>query len=150
MRNAGTAQAVEIGWWPGDARYGKAAFYAYAYPVPSGFAGQARTPSAARWDGALGEYILDWDDIRAHPDPHAAALEFARSAFRHAFVVCGWDPGRESAKPADRKTTSEPAALAARRFLRGQRWPRGRCSPPFRSSLARASACKPQCRDAEN
>ena len=26
------------------------------------------------------------------PDPHGAALEFARSAFRHACVVCDWDP----------------------------------------------------------
>ena len=25
------------------------------------------------------------------PDPHAAALEFARSAFRQACVACGWD-----------------------------------------------------------
>jgi Family of unknown function (DUF5996) len=91
MRNAGTAQAVEVGWWPGDARYGKAAFYAYAYPVPEGFADHAPTPSAARWDSALGEYILDWDDVRAEPDPAAAALEFARSAFRHACLVCEWD-----------------------------------------------------------
>jgi hypothetical protein len=92
-RNAGTAQAVEVGWWPGDARYAKAAFYAYAYPVPDGFAGRALAPSASRWDAALGEYILDWDDVRADPDPAAAALEFARSAFRHACVVCGWDQG---------------------------------------------------------
>ncbi len=91
MRNAGTAQAVEVGWWPGDARYGKAAFYAYAYPVPEGFADHALAPAAARWDSALGEYILDWDDVRAEPDPAAVALEFARSAFRHACAVCGWD-----------------------------------------------------------
>jgi len=28
---------------------------------------------------------------RADADPHAAALEFAGSAFRHACLVCGWD-----------------------------------------------------------
>jgi len=39
----------------------------------------------------LGEYILDWDDVRKAEDPHATALEFARSAFRHACAVCGWD-----------------------------------------------------------
>jgi hypothetical protein len=92
MRNAGDAQAVEVGWWPGDARYGQAAFYAYAYPAPEGFASRALTPSAARWDAALGEFILDWDDVRADPDPAAMALEFARSAFRHACLVCEWDP----------------------------------------------------------
>ena len=92
MRTAGNAQAAEVGWWPGDARYPRAAFYAYAYPVPEGFGGQALAPRAARWDTALGEYILDWDDVRAQPDPPAAALEFARSAFRHACAVCEWDP----------------------------------------------------------
>ena len=46
----------------------------------------------SRWDDALGEYVLDWDDVCSSPDPHAAALEFARSAFRHACTVCEWDP----------------------------------------------------------
>jgi Family of unknown function (DUF5996) len=92
MRNAMDAQEVAVGWWPGDVRYGRAAFYAYAHPKPPGFAGQALTPAAARWDDSLGEYLLDWDDLRSAPDPHAAALEFARSAFRHACVVCDWDP----------------------------------------------------------
>jgi Family of unknown function (DUF5996) len=91
MRNAGNVQQVEIGWWPGDGRYGKAAFYAYAHPAPPEFESASLSPEAARWDGALGEYVLDWDDVRAAPDPHAYALEFARSAFRHACLVCGWD-----------------------------------------------------------
>jgi hypothetical protein len=99
MRNAMNAQEVAIGWWPGDTRHPKAAFYAYAHPAPEGFGGTALSPSGGRWDAALGEYVLDWDQVRAHPDPHAAALEFARSAFRHACVECGWDP--ELAASAD-------------------------------------------------
>jgi Family of unknown function (DUF5996) len=91
MRNAGNAQQFEVGWWPGDGRYGKAAFYAYAHPAPEGFEGATLSPPAARWDDALGEYLLDWDDVRAAPDPRAFALEFARSAFQHACTVCGWD-----------------------------------------------------------
>ena len=90
MRNAMDAQEVAVGWWPGDARYPKAAFYAYAHPAPPGFA-QASLPGG-RWAATLGEYVLDWDDVRAAADPHATALEFARSAFRHACAVCGWDP----------------------------------------------------------
>jgi len=91
MRNAMDSQEVAVGWWPGDTRYPKAAFYAYAYPAPPGFPGLSLSPAAARWDAALGEYVLDWDDVRSEPDPHAAALEFARSAFRQACVACGWD-----------------------------------------------------------
>jgi hypothetical protein len=92
VRNAMDAQEVAVGWWPGDARHGTAAFYAYAHPAPEGFAGATLSPPAARWDDALGEYLLDWDDVRSGPDPHAIALDFARSAFRHACAVCGWDP----------------------------------------------------------
>ncbi|HEX8156741.1 MAG TPA: DUF5996 family protein [Solirubrobacteraceae bacterium] len=92
MRNAMDAQEVAVGWWPGDARYSKAAFYAYAHPAPEEFASATLSPDAAHWDAALGEYILDWGDALASGDPHAAALDFARSAFRHACAVCGWDP----------------------------------------------------------
>jgi Family of unknown function (DUF5996) len=92
MRNAMDAQEVAIGWWPGDPRYDKAAFYAYAHPAPDGFSDATLSPTAARWEAALGEYILDWDDVRASPTPRALALEFAQSAFRHACLVCAWDP----------------------------------------------------------
>jgi Family of unknown function (DUF5996) len=92
MRNAMDAQEVAVGWWPGDARYEKAAFYAYAHPAPEGFASGVLSPAAAHWDATLGEFILDWDDVRRSPDPHAAALDFARSAFRHACAICAWDP----------------------------------------------------------
>ena len=92
MRNAMDAQEVAIGWWPGDPRYAKAALYAYAHPAPKGFANATLAPSGARWDDALGEYVLDWDDVGSSPDPHRTALDFARSAFRHACAVCEWDP----------------------------------------------------------
>jgi hypothetical protein len=92
MRNAMDSQEVAVGWWPGDGRYGKAAFYAYAHPAPEDFAAATLSPPAARWEAELGEYILDWDDVCASDDPRGLALEFARSAFRHACLVCDWDP----------------------------------------------------------
>jgi hypothetical protein len=92
MRNAMDAQEVAVGWWPGDTKYGKAAFYAYAHPAPEGFADATLSPAPTRWDAALGLYILDWGDACASSDPHRAGLEFARSVFRHACEVCEWDP----------------------------------------------------------
>ena len=92
MRNAMDAQEVAVGWWPGDGRYGKAAFYAYAHPAPDGFSDLALSPPAARWEAAVGEYLLDWDDVRASDDPHATAVRFARSAFQQACAACSWDP----------------------------------------------------------
>ena len=92
MRNSMDSQEVAVGWWPGDGRYGKAAFYAYAHPAPEDFASATLVPRAARWERELGEYILDWENVCSSDDPHASALGFARSAFRHACLVCGWDP----------------------------------------------------------
>jgi Family of unknown function (DUF5996) len=91
-RNAMDAQEVAIGWWPGDPRHGRAAFYAYAYPAPDGFASISVSPAAAYWDKDLGEYLLDWDEVVPSPDPHGSGLEFARSAFQHSCALCGWDP----------------------------------------------------------
>jgi hypothetical protein len=91
MRNAMDAQEVAVGWWPGDARHDGAAFYAYAHPAPESFAAGKLSPAAAHWDANLGEFILVADDIRSGPDPRADALDFARSAFRHACLTCEWD-----------------------------------------------------------
>jgi len=93
MRNAMDAQEVAVGWWPGDGRYGKPAFYAYAHPALEGLPGARLSPAAARWDTTLGEFLLDWEDLRSSADPDADVLEFARSVFRHACAICEWDPG---------------------------------------------------------
>ncbi len=92
MRNGGDAQQVGIGWWPGDPKRDQAAFFALAYPAPDGFAEADLSPTEARWEPELGEYVLDWEDVRNSPDPRGLVLEFARSAFRHACEVCDWDP----------------------------------------------------------
>ncbi len=92
MRNAMDSQEIAVGWWPGDPRYPGPAFYAYAHPAPPGFDTATLSPAAARWEPSLGEYLLDWDDVRSAPEPHRAALEFARSAVEHGCAVCDWDP----------------------------------------------------------
>jgi hypothetical protein len=98
-RNAMDAQEVAVGWWPGDARHPGAAFYAYAHPATAGFPGASLDPPQARWDDALGEYLLDHDALAASDDPHGAALAFARSAFRHTCETCDWDPSLASPVP---------------------------------------------------
>jgi hypothetical protein len=100
MRNSMDAQEVAVGWWPGDPRHDSAAFFAYAHPAPEGYAGADLGPDA-HWDDALGLYLLEWDDVIRAEDPHATALEFARSAFQHACVVCDWDPGLPASAKGD-------------------------------------------------
>ena len=91
-RNSMDSQQIAVGWWPGDPKYGRAAFYSYAHPAPEDFKDGRLSPEAARWEDSLGLFVLDWDDAIASPDPHAAALGFARSAMEHACTVCEWDP----------------------------------------------------------
>ncbi len=93
VRNSANAQEIEVGWWPGDARYPRAAFYAFAFPAPVGLETATLSPPAAHWNADLKEYVLDWDDVRGAPDPRRAAIDFGMSAIRHACLVCGWDPG---------------------------------------------------------
>ena len=101
MRNSMNAQEVAVGWWPGDTRYGRAAFYGYAYPPRDGFAGARVGPEAVRWDADMGLYVLDWDDVREREDPFTTALDFARSVFQHACAACEWDPALAASAAGD-------------------------------------------------
>jgi hypothetical protein len=92
MRNSANAQQIEIGWWPGDHRYPRAAFFGFAFPAPERIEAAELPVSAARWDAELGEYLLDWDDVRVTPDPRRTAISFGLSVIGHACTVCGWDP----------------------------------------------------------
>ena len=111
MRNSMDSQEVAVGWWPGDARYGKAAFYAYAHPAPESFPVATLSPDAARWEASLGEFILDWDDVRSAPDPAGAALGFVRSAFQHACLFASGTRCCRRAPRASHRPSPEPALL---------------------------------------
>jgi hypothetical protein len=91
-REAYSHQVSSAGFWPGGAgAEGGPFFYSYAYPSPEGF-GEARVaPDAARFDAALGEYILDYDAVRTAEDPDAALLAFLESTYEAAADLGFWD-----------------------------------------------------------
>ena len=97
MRNAMDAEEVAVGWWPGDGRYERAAFYAYAHPAADGFSEATVEPKEARWESELGEYVLDWEDIRERDDPRGLALRVRqlRLSPRLRDVRVGRSPARE-------------------------------------------------------
>ena len=92
VRNSANAQQIEFGWWPGDARYPNAAFYAFAFPASEGLENATLSTPGAHWEESLGEYVLNWDDVCLAPDPFRAALDFGLETIQHACSVCDWDP----------------------------------------------------------
>lgn len=91
-REAYSHEVSSAGFWPGGAGgEGGPFFYSYAYPSPEGFAGAPVAPAATRFDRALGEFILDYDAVRAAPEPDAALLAFLESTYAAAADLAGWD-----------------------------------------------------------
>jgi hypothetical protein len=89
-RNSANAEQIACGWWPGDARYPRPAFFGYAYPFPRAL--EDADVSPGRWDPTLAEFLLDWDDARNSADPRSAALSFLRSVAREAMRLGEWPP----------------------------------------------------------
>ncbi|MBQ1543298.1 MAG: hypothetical protein IIZ63_14980 [Caulobacteraceae bacterium] len=90
-REAYSHEVSSAGFWPGGAGVDHPAFYAYAYPQPAGYAEAKVAPAEARYDPALGEFILPYDAVRLAPDPDAALLAFLESAHAAAASLGGWD-----------------------------------------------------------
>jgi hypothetical protein len=90
-REAYSHEVSSAGFWPGGGGMDEAAFYAYAYPAPAGFAEAEVRPAAARFDAGMGEFILPYDAVRTAPDPDAALLDFLQSTYVAAADAGGWD-----------------------------------------------------------
>jgi hypothetical protein len=91
-REAYSHEVSSAGFWPGGAgAEGGPFFYSYAYPVPEGFADAPLHPDGARFDGALGEFVLDYETVRADPDPDSALLAFLTSTYEAAANSAKWD-----------------------------------------------------------
>jgi hypothetical protein len=91
MHEAYSHECSSCGFWPGNGGYGRAAFYSYAYPEPAGFAQAPVRPAGARYDGALGEFVLDYDTVRAAASPDDALLAFLQSTYEACADHAKWD-----------------------------------------------------------
>jgi hypothetical protein len=90
-REAYSHEVASVGFWPGSGPIRGAAFYSYAAPEPSGFAAVAVRPAGAFYSADMKEFFYMYDDMRAAPDPEAALLEFAQSAYDAAANLGQWD-----------------------------------------------------------
>jgi hypothetical protein len=91
MWEAYSHEVSSAGFWTGSERDPEAAFYAYAYPTPDGFDRATVRPAAARWDTALGEFILPYDAVRRADDPRGDLRAFLDSTYHAAADTARWD-----------------------------------------------------------
>jgi predicted GNAT family acetyltransferase len=84
-------EVSSAGFWPGGNGIDYPAFYAYAYPSPSGYRGAAVQPDAAFWSEELSEFLLPYDAVRSGADPDAALMAFLVSTYGAAADLGAWD-----------------------------------------------------------
>ena len=89
MQEAYSREVSSCGYFPGE--HGRGVYYAYAYPEPPGFTTSPVLPPEARYDEQLGEFLLDYDVVRAAPDPAALLLAFLQSTYEAAAECARWD-----------------------------------------------------------
>ncbi len=90
-REAYTHEVSSAGFWPGGGGVECAAFYSYAYPTPPVFAEAAVSPEAARFDAALGEFVLPYDAVRLAADPEGSLMSFLESTYAAAATCAHWN-----------------------------------------------------------
>ncbi|HEY0832284.1 MAG TPA: DUF5996 family protein [Azospirillum sp.] len=93
-REAYSHEVSSAGFWPGGGVIEYPAFYSYAYPAPEGFAEARVEPEEARFDRALGEFLLPYDAVRRAVNPEATLMAFLESTYRAAADLGGWERGR--------------------------------------------------------
>jgi hypothetical protein len=84
-------EVISAGFWPGGGDIKGAAFYAYAAPEPSGFAGQPVRPAAAFYHPQLKEFLLMYDDLRRSASPREDLLSFLQSTYDAGANLGKWD-----------------------------------------------------------
>jgi hypothetical protein len=90
MEEAYSHEVSSAGFWPGTG-LGEAAFYAYAYPEPTGFRTYAVKPAAAYFFEAMGEFVLPYEAVRTAGDPDKALLAFLQTTYEAAANLAQWD-----------------------------------------------------------
>ena len=90
-REAYSHEVSSAGFWPGDPRYPKPAFYSYAAPEPEGFAAQSARPKTASYHPDLKNFLLPYDDVRTAESPRGALMQFLQSTYEAAANLGKWD-----------------------------------------------------------
>jgi hypothetical protein len=90
-REAYSHEVSSCGFWPGNEAMPMPLFYSYAYPSPPGFGAAPVRPAGARFEAALGEFVLPYDAVRQANLPDAMVLDFLQITYEAAAGLAGWN-----------------------------------------------------------
>ena len=91
IREAYSHEVASCGFWPGGGSVNYPAFFAYAYPEPTGFATSPVKPAEAFYSTDLHEFILPYDVVRNSATPDATLLDFLQTTYEAAANLGRWD-----------------------------------------------------------
>jgi len=101
MVEAYSHECSSCGFWPGGGAIEEAAFYAYAYPEPAGYAAAAAGPEGAYYSAAMHEFVLPYDVVRNATDPEAVLLQFMQATYDAAAGHGQWNRDELDRPPAE-------------------------------------------------
>ena len=90
-REAYSHEVASAGFWPGGGPVPHAAFYAYAYPEPPGYAEAGVEPREAFYSKDLHEFLLPYDAVRQSSSPDDTLLAFLQSTYEAGANLGKWD-----------------------------------------------------------
>lgn len=94
-RESYSHECISHGFWPGGSWFGKEIkdpmYYSYTVPAPAGLPDARIRPAQAKFDTALGEFVLKYDDVRLARSPRQALMEFLQSTYDAGADLAKWD-----------------------------------------------------------
>ncbi len=91
MKFAENEENFAYGFWPGNSNYPHAAFYSYMYPSNEKIPDLKIKPDAAFYSKELGEFIMNYEDVRKSDNPEEMILEFIKDTYEKCAEAKGWD-----------------------------------------------------------
>jgi hypothetical protein len=88
-REAYSQEVSSCGFWPGDHRFPKPAFYAYMAPAPAGL--DKEPVSCGGWNSLLGEHVLEYDAARSLESPDTGIVSFFEDSYQAGSRLAKWD-----------------------------------------------------------
>jgi len=83
-------EVISAGFWPGNGGYGRAAFYAYAAPTLDDL-DKTVLRGMGSFNQKMGEFLLDYSDVRSAADPEESVLNFLQETYSAAADLAKWD-----------------------------------------------------------